>query len=156
MVSPYAMGSVGGVQGQVVGLARSLRAYGHEVTVVAPAGTPPRCLPTWGTTSSSGRPCACAPTARWRPSRSSPSAAGRAERFVRRGHFDVVHVHEPLAPMAAYGLVLRAPRADGRDVSPGGRQPVGPSAASVDRSWSGVGMQVRVAVSEAARATGPA
>ena len=40
MVSPYALGSIGGVQGQVVGLARMLRTHGHEVTVVAPAADP--------------------------------------------------------------------------------------------------------------------
>ncbi len=44
-----------------------------------------------------------APVALW------PTAAARAERFVRKGGFDVVHLHEPLAPMASYGLVLTAP-----------------------------------------------
>ena len=36
MVSPYALSRPGGVQGQALGLARSLRQLGHEVTVLAP------------------------------------------------------------------------------------------------------------------------
>jgi phosphatidylinositol alpha-mannosyltransferase len=39
----------------------------------------------------------------------SPLAALRAERFVRKGRFDVLHLHEPLAPVAAYGFVVTAP-----------------------------------------------
>ena len=38
----------------------------------------------------------------------SPIAAMRAERFVRHGAFDVLHLHEPLAPVASYGFVLHA------------------------------------------------
>ena len=153
MVSPYAMGSVGGVQGQVVGLARSLRTYGHEVTVVAPAVDSAAVPADVGDHFVIGRPVrlrsngSVAPVALW------PSAASRAERFVRRGHFDVVHVHEPLAPMAAYGLVLRAPVPMVGTYHRAGVsrwvRPVHPLTELVGRR-----MQVRVAVSEAARATG--
>ena len=109
MVSPYSLARPGGVQGQVIGLARALRALGHEVTVVAPADRPAPVPDGVGEHYVIGRPTglrsngSVAPVALW------PTAAARAERFVRRGGFDVVHVHEPLAPMAAYGLVLRAP-----------------------------------------------
>ncbi len=152
MLSPYAFGSVGGVQGQVTGLARALRAQGHQVTVVAPGDrdTVPDSV---GDHYVIGKPTglrsngSVAPVAPW------PMAAARAERFVRRGGFDVVHVHEPLAPMAAYGLVFSAPlpmvgtyhRAGvSRWVRPlhGLTQLVGRR------------MQIRVAVSEAARETG--
>ena len=37
MISPYALTRHGGAQGQAVGLAHSLRALGHEVTVLGPA-----------------------------------------------------------------------------------------------------------------------
>jgi len=40
MLSPYSLARPGGVQGQVIGLSRALRAGGHEVTVVAPASDP--------------------------------------------------------------------------------------------------------------------
>src|SRR5271156_526007 len=105
MVSPYALGSVGGVQGQVVGLARSLRTRGHEVTVVAPAPDPSAVPADVGPHFVIGQPRglrsngSVAPVAPW------PGAAWRAERFVRQGRFDVVHVHEPLAPSAAWALV---------------------------------------------------
>ena len=76
----------------------------------------------------------------------------RAERFVRRGGFDVLHLHEPLAPVAAYGFVARPP------VPMVGTY----HRAGVSR-WVpllkplvylvGSRLQVRVAVSEAARET---
>ena len=100
-----------------------------------------------------GRPTALhsngsvAPVALW------PTASARVERFVRTGGFDVVHVHEPLAPMAAYGLVLRPPLPMVGTYHRAGVSrwvPVlKPLASLVGRR-----MQIRVAVSEAAR--GPA
>ena len=41
LVCPYSLTVPGGVQGQVLGLARSLRASGHEVRVLAPCDGPP-------------------------------------------------------------------------------------------------------------------
>jgi len=153
MVSPYALGSVGGVQGQVVGLARTLRADGHEVTVVAPAADPAAVPSDVGDHFVIGQPVglrsngSVAPVAPW------PTAARHAERFVRRGRFDVVHVHEPLAPMAAYGLVLRnsVPMVGTYHRAGVSRwvRPLHPLTQLVGRR-----LQVRVAVSEAARETG--
>jgi phosphatidylinositol alpha-mannosyltransferase len=80
-------------------------------------------------------------------------AAVRAERTVRRGDFDVVHVHEPLAPVASYGLVLQS-----RTPMVGTYHRAGvsrwvpvlkPLAVFVGRR-----LEIRVAVSEAARETG--
>ncbi len=153
MVSPYALGSVGGVQGQVVGLARSLRAHGHDVTVVAPAREGTEVPAAVGEHHVIGRPVglrsngSVAPVAPW------PTAAARAERFVRRGGFDVAHVHEPLAPMAAYGLVLAgAVPLVGTYHRAGVSRWVGPLHPLTQ--FVGRRLQVRVAVSEAARATG--
>jgi phosphatidylinositol alpha-mannosyltransferase len=39
----------------------------------------------------------------------SPLAAARVEGFVRHHRVDVVHLHEPLAPVAGYGVLLRRP-----------------------------------------------
>jgi phosphatidylinositol alpha-mannosyltransferase len=153
MLSPYALGSVGGVQGQVTGLARALRARGHEVTVVAPAGDPATVPADVGDHVVIGKPMgvrsngSVAPVAPW------PSAAWRAERAVRRGRFDVVHVHEPLAPMAAYGLVLRDPvPMIGTYHRAGVSRWVGPLHPLTQ--LVGRRLQVRVAVSEAACETG--
>ncbi len=111
MVSPYALSRPGGVQGQVIGLSRSLRALGHEVTVVGPAedgGVLPEDI---GAHDLIGRSADVRANGSVAPVALSPAAAARAERFVRRGGFDVVHLHEPMAPLAGYGILLsgRAP-----------------------------------------------
>ncbi len=153
MLSPYSLSRPGGVQGQVIGLSRSLRVLGHDVTVVAPASDHEAVPAAVGPHFVIGSPTALhsngsvAPVALW------PTAAARAERFVRTGGFDVVHIHEPLAPMAAYGLVLTAPLPMVGTYHRAGVSrwvPVlKPLAALVGRR-----MQIRVAVSEAARETG--
>jgi phosphatidyl-myo-inositol alpha-mannosyltransferase len=153
MLSPYALSRPGGVQGQVIGLARSLRALGHEVTVLAPARPGDEMPEAAGEHFTFGRPVALhsngsvAPVALW------PTAAARAERFVRKGDFDVVHLHEPLAPMASYGFVLRAPLPMVGTYHRAGVsrwvRPLQPLAELVGRR-----MQIRVAVSESARETG--
>jgi phosphatidylinositol alpha-mannosyltransferase len=153
MLSPYALTRPGGVQGQAIGLARSLRALGHEVTVLGPAdeGTPVPAAA--GEHYVIGRPTALrsngsvAPVALW------PAAAARTERFVRAGGFDVAHLHEPLAPTAGYGLVLTAPLPMvGTYHRSGVSRWVTPLKPLVE--LVGKRMQIKVAVSEAARATG--
>jgi phosphatidylinositol alpha-mannosyltransferase len=100
-----------------------------------------------------GRPVALRSNGSVAPVALSPIAAARAERFVRQGHFDVVHLHEPLAPMASYGFVLKAPLPMVGTYHRAGVsrwvRPLGPLAELVGRR-----MQIRVAVSESARETG--
>jgi phosphatidyl-myo-inositol alpha-mannosyltransferase len=153
MVSPYALTRPGGVQGQVIGLSRALRALGHDVTVVAPADRDRPFPEEAGQHYVVGRPTnlhsngSVAPVAFW------PAPVVRAERFVRKGGFDVAHIHEPLAPMAAYGLVLAASLPMLGTYHRAGVSRwvplVKPLAEFVGRR-----MQVRVAVSDAARETG--
>jgi phosphatidyl-myo-inositol alpha-mannosyltransferase len=153
MLSPYALTRPGGVQGQVVGLARSLRALGHEVTVLGPVDAGATVPEAVGEYVDIGRPTglhsngSVAPVALW------PTAAVRAERAVRRGGFEVVHVHEPLAPVAAYALVLAASLPMVGTYHRAGVSRwvplLKPLAELVGRR-----MQIRVAVSEAARDTG--
>jgi len=94
MVSPYSLTIPGGVQQQVLGLARSLRAKGHEVRVLGPCDGPPpdpfvtplgNSLPT----AINGSIAPVAPDA---------SAALRTVRALNDEAFDVLHVHEPLVP----------------------------------------------------------
>lgn len=153
MLSPYAMTRPGGVQGQVIGLSKALRGLGHDVTVVAPAD-PDRPFPeSAGEHYAVGRPTelhsngSVAPVALW------PSAVARIERFIRKGGFDVLHVHEPLAPMAAYGLVLTDPLPMvGTYHRAGVSRWVLPLKLLVE--LVGRRMEIRVAVSESARETG--
>lgn len=153
MLSPYALTRPGGVQGQVVGLSRSLRTLGHDVTVLSPVDAGETVPDDVGDHIDIGHPTALhsngsvAPVAFW------PTTVARAERAIRTGGFDVLHVHEPLAPMAAYGLVLTAPLPMVGTYHRAGVSrwvPVlKPLAELVGRR-----MQIRVAVSEAARETG--
>jgi phosphatidylinositol alpha-mannosyltransferase len=153
MLSPYALTRPGGVQGQVVGLSNALRTLGHDVTVIAPADADRPFPELAGEHFIAGRPTALhsngsvAPVALW------PGSVARIERFVRTGGFDVVHVHEPLAPMAAYGLVLTNPLPMvGTYHRAGVSRWVVPLKFLVE--FVGRRMDVQVAVSDAARQTG--
>jgi phosphatidyl-myo-inositol alpha-mannosyltransferase len=115
MMSPYSLTRPGGVQGQVLGLARALRDLGHEVTVVGPEDPEEkeRAIDQERDpnpdTFVMGRPTGLRSNGSVAPVTISPRAAMKAERFVRKGGFDVLHLHEPLAPVAAYGFVVSAP-----------------------------------------------
>jgi phosphatidylinositol alpha-mannosyltransferase len=91
---PYSLSLPGGVQGQVLGLARALRDMAVEARVLGPCDGPPpdtfvtplgNSIPT----ASNGSMAAIAP---------DPSASLRTIRALRDERFDVVHIHEPLAP----------------------------------------------------------
>jgi phosphatidylinositol alpha-mannosyltransferase len=153
MLCPYSLSRPGGVQGQVVGLAHALRGLGHEVTVVGPSDPGAMVPAAAGEHFVIGHSTALHSNGSVAPVALSPAAAARAERFIRTGGFDVAHAHEPLAPMAAYGLVLTAPLPMVGTYHRSGVSrwvpAVKPLAELVGRR-----MQVRVAVSEAARETG--
>lgn len=94
MVCPYSLSVPGGVQAQVLGLARELRRVGHEVRVLSPCdGPPPESFVTpLGDSLPTAANGSIAPLA------PDPSASLRTFRALRDEAFDVVHVHEPLAP----------------------------------------------------------
>jgi phosphatidylinositol alpha-mannosyltransferase len=94
MVCPYSLSIPGGVQAQVLGLARHLRRGGHEVRVLAPCdGPPPEAFVTpLGDSLPTAANGSIAPLA------PDPAAALRTLRVLRDEVFDVIHVHEPLAP----------------------------------------------------------
>jgi phosphatidylinositol alpha-mannosyltransferase len=94
VVCPYSLTIPGGVQGQVLGLARSLRTLGHEVRVLAPCDGPP---PDAGVTPL-GRSVPTAANGSVAPLAPDPSAQLRTIRALRDEGFDVLHLHEPLAP----------------------------------------------------------
>jgi phosphatidyl-myo-inositol alpha-mannosyltransferase len=158
MLSPYSLSRPGGVQGQVLGLSRALRNLGHQVTVVGPDDPAERDESGHGVVRASpdmyvmGSPTGLRSNGSVAPVTISPIAAMRAERFVRKGGFDVLHLHEPLAPVAAYGFVASAPL-----------PMVGTYHRAGVSKWVpvlkplvylvGSRLQVRVAVSEAARET---
>ncbi|MGH9132633.1 MAG: glycosyltransferase family 4 protein [Ilumatobacteraceae bacterium] len=94
LVCPYSLSIPGGVQAQVLGLARELRRAGHEARVLGPCDGPPPApfvtplgdsLPT----AVNGSIAPLAPDA---------AAALRTIRALNDEQFDGLHVHEPLAP----------------------------------------------------------
>ena len=94
VVCPYSLTIPGGVQGQVLGLARSLRTLGHAVRVLGPCDGPP---PDAGVTPL-GRSVPTAANGSVAPLAPDPSAQLRTIRALRDEGFDVVHLHEPIAP----------------------------------------------------------
>lgn len=94
VVCPYSLSLPGGVQGQVLGLARALRTLDHDVRVLGPCDGPPpeagvitlgSCVPT----DANGSVAPIAPDL---------SCVMRTLHALRDEDFDVVHLHEPLAP----------------------------------------------------------
>jgi phosphatidyl-myo-inositol alpha-mannosyltransferase len=105
MVSPYSLSVPGGVQAQVMGLARELRRMGIEVRVLGPCDGPPpaafvtplgNSLPT----SANGSVAPLAP---------DPACALRTMRVMFEEQFDVLHLHEPYAPGPPMTAILLHP-----------------------------------------------
>jgi phosphatidylinositol alpha-mannosyltransferase len=103
IVCPYSFDVPGGVQRHVNDLAETLIGLGHTVSVLAPADddvpVPPFVVP-------AGR----AVPVRYNGSVArlsfGPVSAARVRRWLTAGSFDVVHVHEPLAPSLALLAVV--------------------------------------------------
>jgi phosphatidylinositol alpha-mannosyltransferase len=94
IVCPYSLTLPGGVQGQVLSLARTLRTRGHDVRVLGPCDGPP---PDAGVTPL-GDSLPTAANGSVAPIAPDPSAQLRIIRALRDERFDVINVHEPLAP----------------------------------------------------------
>src|ERR671918_844452 len=94
LVCPYSLTVPGGVQAQVLGLARTLRGLGEDVRVLAPCDGPP---PDAGVTPL-GKSVPTASNGSIAPLAPDPAAALRTIRALRDEAFDVVHLQEPLAP----------------------------------------------------------
>jgi phosphatidylinositol alpha-mannosyltransferase len=105
IVCPYSISVPGGVQEQVLGLARSLRAQGHHARVLAPADGPPP--DGWVTPLGNSIPTAANGSVA--PIAPDPSAQLRFIRAVRDEGFDVLHLHEPLVPGATQTACLLKP-----------------------------------------------
>src|SRR5436305_793303 len=104
LVCPYSLTLPGGVQGQVLGLARSLRAMGHSARVLGPCDGPP---PDVGVTPL-GDSVPLAANGSVAPIAPDTSCALRTIRALRDGEFDVLHVPEPLVPGPTMTAVVAA------------------------------------------------
>ena len=148
LICPYSLTVPGGVQAQVLGLARTLRAHGERVRVLAPCDGPP---PDSGVTPL-GNSVPTATNGSVAPLAPDPSAQLRTIRALRDEAFDVLHLHEPLAPGPTMTTLLfrNAPMI-------GTFHRAGDSAAyAITRPgvrWLAKRLDLRVAVSKDARAT---
>jgi len=93
-VCPYSLTLPGGVQGQVLGLARAMRTAGHDVRVLGPCDGPP---PDAGVTPL-GNSIPLAANGSVAPIAPDVPCVLRTIRAMRDEQFDVVHLHEPLVP----------------------------------------------------------
>lgn len=147
LVCPYSLSLPGGVQEQVLALARVLRAMGHQARVLGPCdGAPPdvgviplgSSLPTFA----NGSVAPIAPDL---------SCVLRTIRVLRDEDFDVLHLHEPCAPGPTITSLIHAPapmigtfHAAGASAAYRWLRPIA--------RWAASRLTLRCAVSEDARA----
>ena len=105
LICPYSLSRPGGVQGQVVGLARALEVRGHRVAVFAPLDHPGD-APSGIEVRATGRSTSLPANGSVAPVTLSVPAVVRAVRDLRSGGFDLVHVHEPFSPGVPFGLLV--------------------------------------------------
>jgi phosphatidylinositol alpha-mannosyltransferase len=102
LICPYSLSAFGGVQRQVLDLARALRGRGVDARLLAPTDGPP---PMPGVTS-------LGPSVRYpsngsiAPIASTKAASRRTLEALRVFEPDVVHLHEPLSPGANHAALI--------------------------------------------------
>jgi phosphatidylinositol alpha-mannosyltransferase len=95
IVCPYAWDVPGGVQAHIRDQAETLIEMGHDVSVITPVEDP-SALP--GYAVDGGRPRSVPYNGSVARLTFGVKATARVRRWIREGEFDVLHVHEPLAP----------------------------------------------------------
>jgi phosphatidyl-myo-inositol alpha-mannosyltransferase len=95
IVCPYAWDAPGGVQAHVRDQAETLIDMGHDVSVITPVDDPAT-LPAYAVDG--GRPRAVPYNGSVARLAFGVKATARVRRWIREGSFEVVHVHEPVAP----------------------------------------------------------
>ena len=98
IVCPYDWSVPGGVQVHVRDLAVALQRLGHEVSVLAPCEDDTD-LPDY--VVSAGPSIALSYNGSKAKVAFGPVTTRRVRRWLRHGNFDVLHIHEPLAPSVA-------------------------------------------------------
>ena len=105
IVSPYSFDVPGGVHNHIVDLAEALIHLGHQVSVLAPADEdaelPPYVVP-------AGRAVPVPYNGSVARIAFGPVSTARVRRWLARGKFDVLHVHEPLTLSLSLLAVLSA------------------------------------------------
>jgi phosphatidyl-myo-inositol alpha-mannosyltransferase len=102
LVCPYEWDVPGGVQSHVRDLAVTLRGMGHHVEVLAPAEHEESLPADYFTFA--GRTVPIPYNGSMASVQFGPVSAARVRRWLREGHFDIVHVHDPAPP--SLGLLV--------------------------------------------------
>ena len=114
LVCPYSWDVPGGVRSHVADLAVALGDHGHEVSVLAPVDDPAD-LPSW--VADGGRPIAVRYNGSVARLSFGVKATRRVRGWIRDGDFDVLHVHEPVAPEPVDPRAVGRPRAHRGDLA---------------------------------------
>jgi len=102
IVCPYSLSWPGGVQNQVLGLAKALRDLGVDARVLGPCDGPPPDPSVIDVGPSSMWPS----NGSIAPISAGPTVAQRTRQALRDFDPDVVHLHEPVAPGPNHAVVL--------------------------------------------------
>lgn len=148
LVCPYSLTLPGGVQGQVLGLGRALQGQGIDARILGPCDGPPpdpSVIPLGNSVpaANNGSVAAIAP---------DPAAALRTIRALRDEDFDVIHIHEPLAPGPSLTALVAGTSPKVGTFHRSGRSAWVRTFRPLGR-WAAAFLDVRAAVSEEARAT---
>jgi phosphatidylinositol alpha-mannosyltransferase len=98
IVCPYSWDVPGGVRSHVADLALTLQSKGYEVSVLAPVEDPDT-LPDY--VFDGGRPIAVSYNGAVSRLSFGVRATRRVRQWIREGNFDIVHIHEPVAPSSS-------------------------------------------------------
>lgn len=152
LVSPYALSVYGGVQEQTLAMSRELERRGHHVMIVAPNVRDTTRYDTPAVVARFGPLLSLPANGSRAPLTLSPWASRAAHERIRTFRPDVVHYHEPFAPLLGYSA-LRAHQ--GATVATFHRSGAGPAVTLTGplRRQLAKGIDVAVAVSAAAAAT---
>jgi phosphatidylinositol alpha-mannosyltransferase len=105
IVCPYSLDVPGGVQLHIRDLAETLIGLGHSVSVLAPADEDAD-LPEY--VVAAGRAVAVPYNGSVARLSFGPISLARVRKWLAQGHFDVLHVHEPITPSLSMLAVLAA------------------------------------------------
>ena len=107
LVSAYALSVPGGAQEQVLAMSRELSRRGHEVLVVAPDASDRARYDTPARVARFGHLVSLPANGSKAPLTLSPRASRAARREIDAFGPDVVHYHEPFAPLIAWSSLWR-------------------------------------------------
>lgn len=147
LVSPYDVAQRGGVNEHVQQLAHQLRLRDIDVAILAPCSDPSLTLP--GLVSL-GSVVPVPINGSVAHTTLSPGVIDETAALLNRSPFDVVHLHEPLAPMLPLSVLNASRSPNVGTFHASGARSIGYAASRKPLSWLVQRLDVRIAVSDAA------